>query len=234
MYSKANILLIEDDRRNVSSISNLLGKHGYQVTSAHTGREGLCLAASLCPHMILLNSGLPDIDDCQVLRQLRSWSSIPVIVISTQNEEQSKVVALDMGADDYITEPFGTEELLARIRTSLRHGRIRTPDRIYRALDLEINFDKRSVLLAGKGVHLTQTEYQLLTLLAENSGSVLTYGFLLNALWGPYMNGSNRILRVNMSNIRRKIEKNPSKPQYLFTEMGIGYRMLKGENLPIP
>lgn len=231
MYSTPNILLIEDDRRSVSSISSLLGKHGYRVTSARTGKEGLCLAASLCPHMVLLNSGLPDIDDFQVLRQLRSWSSVPVIVISARSEEPEKVMALDMGADDYITEPFGTEELLARIRTSLRRGRRHTPDKIYRALDLEINFDKRSILLAGKEIHLTQIEYQLLTLLAENSGSVLTYGFLLNALWGPYMNGSNKILRVNMSNIRHKIEREPSRPQYLFTEAGIGYRMLKSENL---
>lgn len=233
MYSKINILLIEDDKSDVSSISSLLGKRGYKVSSVHTGKEGLCLAASLCPNIILLNLGLPDMDGCQVLQQLRSWSNVPVIVISTRSEEPEKVMALDLGADDYITKPFGTEELLARIRASLRHGHSRTPDRIYRALDLEINFDKRSILLAGKEVHLTQIEYQLLTLLAENSGSVLTYSFIMNALWGPYMNGSNKILRVNMSNIRHKIEKDPAQPQYIFTEMGIGYRMLKSENFRI-
>lgn len=234
MHSKINVLLVEDERGDASSISSLLRKCGYKVTSAHSGKEGLCLAASLCPNIILLNLGLHNTDSYTFLRQLRSWSNVPVIVLSAHSEEPEKVMALDMGADDYITKPFGNEELLARIRTSLRHGHSRTPDRIYRALDLEINFDKRSIRLAGADVHLTQIEYQLLTLLAENSGGVLTYDFIMNALWGPYINNSNKILRVNMSNIRKKIEKDPSKPQYLFTVMGIGYRMLKSENLRIP
>ena len=231
MYSKTNILLIEDDKSDVSSITSLLEKNGYKVSAALTGNTGLSLAASLCPDVILLNLGLPDMDGYKVLQQLRSWSNAPIIIISTRCEETEKVMALDSGADDYITKPFGARELLARIRTALRRLRARIPDRIYRARELEINFDKGLIQLAGKEIHLTQREYQLLRLLAENSGSVLTYGYIMNTIWGPYIDDNNQILRVNMSNIRRKIEKNPSRPEYIYTKAGIGYRMLENENI---
>ena len=135
-----------------------------------------------------------------------------------------------MGADDYITKPFGNAELIARIRTSLRHRHPRTQGQIYRAKDLEIDFDKRRICLSGREIHLTQIEYQLLTLLAENSGRVLTYHYLIQTIWGPYADSNNQILRVNMANIRRKIEKNPAQPRYVFTEIGIGYRMLESES----
>ncbi len=234
MYSKTNLLLIEDNIKDMSFIAKLLGNNGYKVTPALTGREGLSLAASLCPDIILLNMGLPDMDGCEVLQQLRSWSNVPIIIISARDEESEKVMALDLGADDYITKPFGTRELLARIRTSLRHRHVLLPNRVYKALALEIYLDKRRVLLSGKEIHLTQIEYQLLSLLAEHSGSVLTYGFIMNILWGPYINNNNQILRVNMSNLRRKIEKDPSRPEYLFTKVGIGYRMLENENRLLP
>ena len=195
----------------------------------------MSLAASLCPDAILLNLGLPDMNGYEVLQRLRSWSNVPIIIISKNCEEAKKVMALDSGADDYITKPFGTEELLARIRTALRHQRPFMPDSIYKARELEIDFNKRLVLLAGKEIHLTQIEYQLLTLLAENSGSVLTYNYIMNTIWGPYIDNNNQILRVNMSNIRRKIEKDPSNPEYIYTKVGIGYRMLKNENPnPLP
>lgn len=231
MNTKINVLLIEDDKSISGFITTSLEGNGYRVTGALNGKEGLSLAASLCPDIVLLDLGLPDMDGCELLRQLRSWSSVPVIIISARTKEQEKVNALDLGADDYITKPFGTAELMARIRTSMRHRHSAAPDRIYRALDLEINFEKRAIRLEGKEVHLTQIEYQLLTLLAENSGRVLTYRYLMNAIWGPYMDGSNQILRVNMANIRRKIEKNPAQPQYVFTEIGIGYRMLENKNI---
>lgn len=179
--------------------------------------------------MILLDLGLPDVDGCEVLQKIRLWSHVPIIIISARNEEQEKVKALDMGADDYITKPFGIAELMARIRTSLRHNSGSSPATTYRALDLEINFQKRLVLLQGKQIHLTQIEYQLLTLLAKNSGRVLTYNFIMNNIWGPYIDGNNQILRVNMANIRRKIEQNPAQPQYVFTEVGIGYRMREND-----
>ena len=226
MTAKIKILLIEDDKSISRFVTTALEGNGYKVTSAINGKEGLSLAASFCPDVILLDLGLPDVDGLQVLTQLRTWSNVPIIVISARTKEQEKVEALDLGADDYITKPFGTNELMARIRTCMRHRHSSSPDRIYKALDLEINFEKRVVKLEGKEIHLTQIEYQLLTLLAENSGRVLTYSFIMNAIWGPYMDNNNQILRVNMANIRRKIEKNPAQPQYVFTEIGIGYRML--------
>jgi len=231
MSMKTSILVIDDDKSINSFITTSLSGCGYRATAALCGREGLSLAASLCPDVVLLDLGLPDLDGCEVLQQLRSWSNVPVIVISARDGEQDKVTALDMGADDYITKPFGTDELMARIRTSLRHSYSATPDRIYRAADLEINFEKRIILLHHEEVHLTQNEYQLLTLLAENSGRVLTYKFIMNAIWGPYIESNNQILRVNMANIRRKIEENPARPQYVHTEIGIGYRMRENENI---
>uniref|UniRef100_UPI004057748D response regulator n=1 Tax=Acetatifactor sp. TaxID=1872090 RepID=UPI004057748D len=231
MTAKIKVLLIEDDKSISRFITTSLEGNGYKVNSAVSGKEGLSLAASFCPDVILLDLGLPDIDGLQVLKQLRSWSNVSVIIISARTKEQEKVEALDSGADDYVTKPFGTEELMARIRTCMRHRHAGNPDHIYKALDLEINFEKRLVRLAGNEIHLTQIEYQLLTLLAENSGRVLTYSFIMNAIWGPYMDSNNQILRVNMANIRRKIEKNPAQPQYVFTEIGIGYRMLDNEHV---
>lgn len=231
MNTKINILLIEDDKSTCSYITASLNGNGYRVITALSGKEGVSLAASFCPDLILLDLGLPDIDGCDVLRQLRSWSNISVIVISARVQEQDKVTALDLGADDYITKPFGSAELMARIRTSLRHSHTAIPSRVYKAAGLEIYFEKRMVYINGNEVHLTQIEYQLLSLLAENSGRVLTYKYIMNTIWGPYMDGSNQILRVNMANIRRKIEKNPAQPQYVFTEIGIGYRMRENENV---
>ena len=230
MKYKVCILLIEDDTITSSLITAFLTGNGYRVTTAYTGMGGLSLAASICPDVILLDLGLPDLDGCEVLRQLRCWCSAPIIIISARTMEQDKVTALDMGADDYITKPFGMAELMARIRTSLRHRHSGIPNNIYRAAGLEINFEKRMTYIDGDEVHLTQIEYQLLSLLAKNSGQVLTYKFILSAIWGPYTNDNNQILRVNMANIRRKIEKDPARPQYVFTEVGIGYRMRENEN----
>lgn len=230
MSAKIHILMIEDDKHMCSYVSALLGRDGYHVTSALTGREGLSLAASRCPDLILLDLGLPDTEGLKVLKQLRSWSHVPVIIVSACNEEHKKVTALDLGADDYVTKPFYPNELTARIRTALRHSRNSSPSEIYKALDLEINFDKRIILLKGKQVHLTQIEYRLLSLLAQNAGRVLTYNAILHRIWGPYAEKNNQILRVNMANIRRKIEANPAQPQYVFTEVGVGYRMRENEN----
>ena len=199
--NKIKVLLIEDDRSISNFITATMDREGYKIMHALNGREGLSLSTSFCPNVILLDLGL-----------------------------QEKVSALDLGADDYITKPFGTGELMARIRTSLRHSHAQTPGHVYKALDLEIDFEKRLIRLRGEEVHLTQIEYQLLTLLAENSGRVLTYSYIMNAIWGPYMDNNNQILRVNMANIRRKLEQNPAQPQYVFTEIGVGYRMRENEN----
>ncbi len=227
---KVNTLLIEDDRNIAAFITTSLKSNGYRVSDAASGEEGLSLAASLCPDIILLDLDLPDVDGLTILQKLRAWYRMPIIVISARTEENDKVTALDMGADDYVIKPFGTAELMARMRTSLRHSYTSVPDRIYRALDLEINLEKRIILLKGQRVHLTQIEYQLLALLAENSGKVLTYCNIMRTIWGPYTDDNNQILRVNMANIRRKIEKNPAQPQYVFTEIGVGYRMRENEN----
>lgn len=229
MTAKTNILLIEDDANIRNFITNSLTGNEYKITNAFTGRDGISLAASLCPDVILLDLGLPDTDGLEVLKQIRLWGNIPIIVISARTREEEKVIALDMGADDYITKPFGAGELMARIRTSLRHSHKSVSDRIYQAKNLEINFEKRLIKRKGVEIHLTQIEYQLLTLLAKHSGKVLTYHSIMNTIWGPYMDGNNQILRVNMANIRRKIEDNPAQPQYIFTEIGIGYRMLENE-----
>ena len=229
MSTKIKILLIEDDKSVISFMSTALTGNGYRIICAQTGREGLSLAASHCPHVILLDLGLPDMDGHQVLKQLRNWSQIPVIIISSRSSEEEKVIALDHGADDYLTKPFGTGELMARIRTTLRRGSIPSTNDTYRALNLEIDFDKHIIRQADKVVHLTQIEYQLLTLLAKNSGKVLTHHQIMSAIWGPYTDSNNQILRVNMANIRRKIEPNPAQPQYVFTEVGVGYRMRENE-----
>ena len=232
--SKNSILLIEDEENIRSFISTTLKNQGYKMTVAATGKEGLHLTASLCPDIILLDLGLPDIDGMDVITQLRAWTGVPVIVISARSNEHEKAKALDCGADDYITKPFGTVELLARIRNSLRHSSqmqdissIRKKP--YHFQDLTINFEDRVVTLDKNIIHLTQIEYKLLTLLAKNSGKVLTYTFIMEKIWGPYTDSNNQILRVNMANIRRKIEKNPAAPEYVFTEIGIGYRMAEGE-----
>lgn len=230
MSSDVNILIIEDDLNLCSFMTTGLIDSGYHVTPAFTGAEGLRLAASVNPDIVLLDLGLPDMDGLDTLKSLQSRSTTPVIVISARTREEDKVQMLDAGADDYLTKPFGLAELMARIRTRLRQTSPATPTPAYKALNLEIRFDMRRICLDGEEIHLTQVEYRLLTLLAENSGRVLTYDFLMNAIWGPYINDDNRILRVNMANIRRKIEKDPSHPQYVFTEAGIGYRMRENEN----
>jgi len=227
MNDKTHVLVIEDDENLCMMFSTILSANNYDVSAAQTGTEGLTLAGSLCPDVILLDLGLPDIDGSDVLRQIRQESLVPVIVVSARCGDSDKVSLLDMGADDYVTKPFSNAELMARIRTSLRH---RSPlSRVYRSLDLEIDFEKRLINLNGKQIHLTQIEYRLLILLAENAGRVLTYHFIMCEIWGPYIDDNNQILRVNMANIRRKIEKNPAQPQYVFTEIGVGYRMRENE-----
>ena len=232
--SRNTILLIEDEENIRSFISTTLKNQGYKIITAATGTEGLHLSASLCPDVILLDLGLPDMDGMDIIKQLRTWTSVPVIVISARSNEHEKAKALDCGADDYITKPFGTVELLARIRTSLRHSSQMSDQpamhqKPYHHRDLTINYSDHVVTLEGNIIHLTQIEYKLLTLLARNSGKVHTYTFIMEKIWGPYVDNNNQILRVNMANIRRKIEKNPAAPEYVFTEIGIGYRMAESD-----
>ena len=234
MIPKSSILLIEDEENIRSFIATTLKNQNYKIITASSGTEGLHLSASLCPDLVLLDLGLPDMDGMTVIKKLREWNSTPIIVISARSHEQEKAKALDGGADDYITKPFGTVELLARIRTSLRHSSqlnagIHSNAPVYRHGDLTVDFEKHLVTLSGAMVHLTQIEFKLLGLLARNSGKVLTYSYIMEKIWGPYMDNNNQILRVNMANIRRKIETNPAAPEHVFTEIGIGYRMAESE-----
>ncbi len=234
MTNRVQILLIEDEKNICNFITTALEPANYKVISAFNATEGLSLATSLCPDVVLLDLGLPDMDGLEVIRHIRSWSQLPIIVLSARTSEEEKVRALDLGADDYITKPFGTSELLARIRTALRHSSRPTApsaaSSIYHAKQMKIDFDRRLVTVNGKEVHLTQIEYKILTLLAKNSGKVITYDTIMASVWGPYSDGNNRILRVNMANMRRKLENNPAAPEYIFTEVGIGYRMLEDES----
>ncbi len=232
MNIQFSVLIIEDEK----NISNFMGKiltaHGYHVLTACCGRDGLSAISSRCPDIILLDLGLPDMDGLSIIRQVRTWSDCPIIVISARTLEHEKVEALDSGADDYLTKPFGTSELLARIRTSLRHSNLlncgsAVNSRPYQALELCIDFEKHRILLRGEQLHLTPIEYRIVTYLAKNSGKVLTYRSIMQNVWGPYIDDDNKILRVNMANIRRKLEKNPGQPQYIFTEIGVGYRMVE-------
>lgn len=231
MNHKTTVLLIEDEKNICQFITTSLESAQYRVISAMTGTEGLSLAASLCPDIILLDLGLPDMDGIEIISSIRSWSMIPIIVISARIKEQEKVRALDLGADDYITKPFGSCELMARIRASLRHAHNQSgkSDMLYRSGEMIINYEKHSVTISGEQVHLTQIEFKLLSLLSRNAGKVLTYSYIMENIWGPYMDSNNQILRVNMANIRRKIEKNPAQPRYVFTEIGVGYRMIEDD-----
>lgn len=235
MSDTFHILIIEDEKNIGSFISRILKSNGYRTTNTYSGREGLSIISSSCPDIILLDLGLPDMDGVSIISQVRTWSSCPIIVISARTHESDKVNALDLGADDYITKPFGASELLARIRTSLRHSnRLRTETRLfirpYHALELTIDFTARRVTLGNLEIHFTPIEYKIVAYLAQNSGKVLTYASIMQNVWGPYIDGDTKILRVNMANIRRKIEKNPASPQYIFTEVSVGYRMLETES----
>ena len=188
------------------------------------------MISSYRPDVILLDLGLPDMDGMNIIKSVREWSLVPIIVVSARGMETDKVKALDLGADDYVTKPFGTSELLARIRSALRHWQMRKDSNIsemgsFKSGELEIDFDKRRVTVRGEVVHLTQNEYKIVAILSKYAGKVMTYDYIIKEIWGPYTKGDNQILRVNMANIRRKIEDNPSEPRYIITEVGVGYRM---------
>ena len=235
MMIKEKILIVEDEQGISNFMAAMLTANNYDVLLARTGQQAQTIIASHCPDLVILDLGLPDMDGMDILQAVRSWSKLPVIVVSARAHERDKVAALDAGADDYITKPFGSAELLARIRTAIRHTRTRLEnDRlahtgIFKAGKLTIDYDKHRVFIEDKDVHLTQNEYKLVSLLGMHAGKVLTYDFLIRELWGPGAKADNQILRVNMANIRRKIEENPATPIYIFTEIGVGYRMIEGD-----
>ena len=235
MNIREKILVVEDEKSIAHFISTVLANNGYEAMQARSGSEAISMISSHCPDLIILDLGLPDMDGLDILRQLRSWSSLPVVVVSARAHEKDKVTALDLGADDYLTKPFGTDELLARVRTAIRHTRTASGnDEIaqkgtYTVRELTIDYNKHQVLKNGQNVRLTLSEFRIVALLGKYAGKVLTYDFIIRELWGPRASGDNQILRVNMANIRRKIEKNPAEPEYLFTEVGVGYRLAECE-----
>ena len=230
MNSKRLILLVEDEVAISNFISTVLTSNDYNVIKAGKGKDAIAQTASHCPDLILLDLGLPDMDGIEVLKNIRSWSNVPIIVVSARGHEREKVEALDLGADDYITKPFGTSELLARIRTAVRHSQRIQEEELPETGkvcigSLCIDYDKRMVKVEDSEVHLTPIEYKIIVLLSKNVGKVLTHDYIIKEIWGPYIN-ENQTLRVNMANIRRKIEVNPAEPKYIVTEVGVGYRMV--------
>jgi two-component system KDP operon response regulator KdpE len=221
------VLVVDDEPQIRRFLRTSLSAHGYRLIEACCGREALTLAASEQPELLLLDLGLPDIDGWEVIRRLREWSTVPIIVLSARGEERSKIEALDAGADDYLTKPFGAGELLARMRVALRNAaRLgEEPDPVFEAGELRVDLGARRVFAKGAEVRLTRTEYRLLATLVKHAGKVLTHRQLLREVWGPGSVDQSHYLRVYMGQLRHKLEKNPARPQRLLTETGVGYRL---------
>ena len=228
--NKYKVLIIEDDRSIASFIQTILEANGYQVLTAERCRQGLMVYASHMPDLVMLDLGLPDLDGGEFIKEVRMDSSVPIIVLSARTEEQDKVDALDLGANDYITKPFGTAELLARVRAALRTSRrnlqAAAPSSLFTLGELVLDYDRRQVSVNGNPVHLTQTEYNILSLLSQHTGKVLTYSNIIRAVWGSMDDGSIKKLQVNMANIRKKLGCHPGDNRYFINELGVGYRML--------
>jgi two-component system KDP operon response regulator KdpE len=224
------ILLIEDEAQMRRFLRASLTSNRYHLIEAENGKDGLTQAAAHNPELILLDLGLPDQDGLSVTERLREWTRAPIIVISARGREEDKIKALDLGADDYLTKPFGVGELLARIRVALRHAATQDPGSSpFSFGQLKVDLSRRLVLLAEQEVHLTPIEYKLLTTLVKHAGKVVTHRQLLREVWGPNASEQTQYLRVYMGQLRHKLEQNPSHPQYLLTEPGVGYR-LRPEN----
>jgi two-component system, OmpR family, KDP operon response regulator KdpE len=227
-HSGALILVIEDDVQIRRFLRATLTSSGYRLLESTTGQEGIRQIGLQHPDIIILDLGLPDIDGLEVTRQVREWATTPIIVLSARDKEDDKVEALDAGADDYLTKPFGTSELLARIRVALRHA-IReaqgSDDPIFTTGELRADLAHRQVFVNETEIHLTPIEYKLLTTLVHHAGKVVTHRQLLNEVWGPTYTNENHYLRVYMGQLRHKLETDPARPHYLITEPGVGYRL---------
>jgi len=226
------VLVIEDEPQILKFLRASLSAHGYRLNEATSGKQGLVLAAHQPPELVILDLGLPDMDGLDVTRELRTWTAVPIVVLSARGQEEDKVAALDAGADDYLTKPFSVAELAARLRVALRHA-ARTDsagggggaDSMFAVGGLKVDLAKRLVWVEGKVVHLTPTEYRLLTTLVRHGGKVLTHQMLLKEVWGPADANEVQYLRVYMAQLRQKLEANPAQPRYLITEPGVGYRI---------
>lgn len=223
------ILVIEDDRQIQSFIGFVLQQGGFSYRTAGTGHEAMSLLLSDPSELLLLDLGLPDCDGMEVIKKVREWSEMPIIVVSARDQDKEKAAALDAGADDYLTKPFSATELLARIRVAFRHLRSQgteRPQAVYQVGELKIDMERRLTYLAGEELHLTPMEYSLLALLFKNCGKVLTTRYIIREVWGVGYGSDTQALRALMAALRRKIETNPAKPRYILTEIGVGYRLV--------
>ena len=231
--NKYKVLIVEDDRGIANFVQTVLEANDYQVLSAERCGQGVLVFASHVPDLVILDLGLPDMDGEEFIRQIRSISAVPIIVLSARTEERDKVSALDLGANDYITKPFGTAELLARVRASLRiarhHVRASANNGRFVLNDMTIDYDRRNLTVSGEEVHLTQTEYNILAFLSQHVGKVMTYSAIIGAVWGVLDSGSIKQLQVNMANIRKKLGCAPGENKYFINELGVGYRMLDAQ-----
>ena len=225
--SQPRVLVIDDEPQIRRLLRVTLEGNGYQVVDAATGQEGLVQAAQCRPEVVLLDLGLPDLDGIAVLKRLREWSRVPVVVLSVRDRDPDKIAALDAGADDYVTKPFSSAELMARLRVALRHAEGKPEAPIFRTGRLMVDLGGRRVTVAGREVSLTATEYNLLRLLVRHAGKVLTHRYLLREVWGPQSENQSHYLRVYVARLREKLETDPNQPAFLVTEPGIGYRLLE-------
>lgn len=230
---KPSVLVIDDELPLQKFLRVTLTSENFNVIEAVTGESGLRHAANDRPDLIILDLGLPDIDGVQVTKRIREWSSIPIIVISARGKEQDKVVALDAGADDYLTKPFGVGELMARVRVALRHiatAKQDSGESVFEQGDLRVDLARREVFVRDERVHLTPNEFRLLAVLIKNAGKVMTHRQLLRDVWGPGSAEQSHYVRVYVNQLRQKIEADPARPKHLLTETGIGYRLNVGES----
>ena len=226
--NKYKILLVEDDRSIANFVQTILEANGYQVLTAERCQQGILMLSSHVPDLVVLDLGLPDLDGEEFIRIVRRNSMVPIIVLSARAEESDKVSALDLGANDYITKPFGTAELLARVRAALRIARHHAQAAAgggFTLDDLTIDYDSRQVTVAGEYIHMTQIEYNILSFLSQHVGKVVTYSAIIGAIWGAMDDGSVKKLQVNMANIRKKLGCRPGESKYIINELGVGYRM---------
>ena len=232
--NKAQILVVEDDNAVAKLMAATMESQDYQYRIASTGASAIMEALSYKPEVMILDLGLPDTDGIEVIKKIRTWSNMPIIVVSARSEDTDKVAALDAGADDYLTKPFSVDELLARLRVALRrvrHDRQRLSEEssVYENGGLRIEYAAGCVYLDGSEIHLTPIEYKLLVLLAKNTGKVITHNYILREVWGNPAASDMRSLRVYMATLRKKLEKNTSEPKYIQTHIGVGYRMLRNQ-----
>ena len=223
--SNEKVLIVDDEQSIRVFLKLTLKSQGYETLEAVSGKDALLKAATEKPDIIILDIGLPDTDGIEVTRLLREWTQIPIIILSVRGSEKDKIAALDLGADDYLTKPFVVGELLARVRAALRRSFKNAGETPFKTGDLEVDLERRIVKVAGNELQLTPNEYELLKVLVEHAGKVMTHKHLLLAVWGPEYFGEFHMLRVNISNLRRKIEPDPSRPQIIITESGVGYRL---------